>query len=72
MRLHGLSKDAWKRYLPASVPKRTKFEHYDVVEIGLKYNMIDLNAAIGLVQLSKIEKSWKSRKYRRKHSSNKI
>ena len=62
MRLHGLSKDAWKRHLPESVPKRIKFEHYDVVELGLKYNMIDLNAAIGLVQLSKIEKSWKSRR----------
>ena len=63
MRLHGLSKDAWKRYLPASVnPKRTKFEHYDVIEVGLKYNMIDLNAAMGIVQLSKIEKSWRSRR----------
>ena len=63
MRLHGLSKDAWKRYLPESVnPKKTKFEHYDVVEVGLKYNMIDLNAAMGIVQLSKIEKSLKKRK----------
>jgi|TARA_Y100000294_G_C8564851_1_gene340393 dTDP-4-amino-4,6-dideoxygalactose transaminase len=62
-RLHGLSKDAWKRYLPESVnPKRTKFEHYDVVEVGLKYNMIDLNAAMGIVQLSKIEKSWRNRR----------
>ena len=62
MRLHGLSKDAWKRYLPEAVnPKKVKFEHYDVVEAGLKYNMIDLNAAMGIVQLSKIEKNRKAR-----------
>jgi len=61
-RLHGLSKDAWKRYLPESVKTPTKFEHYDVTEIGLKYNMIDINAALGVVQLRKIEKSWKKRK----------
>ena len=61
-RLHGLSKDAWKRYLPESVKTSTKFEHYDVIEIGLKYNMIDINAAMGVVQLRKIEKSWKIRK----------
>lgn len=62
MRLHGMSKDAWKRYLPESVnPKKVKFEHYDVVEAGLKYNMIDLNAAMGVVQLSKIDQSWKER-----------
>lgn len=63
MRLHGLSKDAWKRYLPESVnPKKVKFQHYDVVEIGLKYNMIDLNAAMGITQLARIEKSWRLRK----------
>lgn len=61
-RLHGLSKDAWKRYLPESVKTPTKFEHYDVTEIGLKYNMIDINAAMGIVQLRKIEKSWIKRK----------
>jgi dTDP-4-amino-4,6-dideoxygalactose transaminase len=62
-RLHGLSKDAWKRYMPENVnPKKTKFQHYDVTDVGLKYNMIDLNASMGLVQLKKIEKSWQSRK----------
>ncbi len=61
-RLHGLSKDAWKRYLPESVKTPTKFEHYDVTEIGLKYNMIDINAAMGIVQLKKIDVSWKKRK----------
>ena len=61
-RLHGLSKDAWKRYLPDSVKTLEKFEHYDVTEVGFKYNMIDINAAMGIVQLKKIEKSWLKRK----------
>tara|TARA_B100000795_G_scaffold264341_1_gene244726 strand:- start:92 stop:1261 length:1170 start_codon:yes stop_codon:yes gene_type:complete len=61
-RLHGLSKDAWKRYLPDNIKTRKKFEHYDVTEVGLKYNMIDLNAAIGLVQLKKLDNNWKKRK----------
>ena len=61
-RLHGLSKDAWKRYLPDNIKNRKKFEHYDVTEVGLKYNMIDLNAAIGLVQLKKLDNNWKIRK----------
>ena len=73
-RLHGLSKDAWKRYLPQSVKNFTKFQHYDVTEIGFKYNMIDINAAMGIVQLKKIENSWKKRKkffemYRKKLSN---
>jgi len=53
-RLHGLSKDAWKRYLPENV-KRKYYEHYDVTEIGFKYNMIDINAAMGIIQLKKLE-----------------
>ena len=61
-RLHGLSKDAWKRYLPESVKHQTKFEHYDVTEVGLKYNMIDINAAMGLIQLGQLESSWTKRK----------
>ena len=59
-RLHGLSKDAWKRYLPDNVKKK-QYEHYDVSEIGFKYNMIDINAAMGIVQLNKIQKHWKIR-----------
>jgi dTDP-4-amino-4,6-dideoxygalactose transaminase len=59
-RLHGLSKDAWKRHLPESVNKK-QYEHYDVSEIGYKYNMIDINAAMGIVQLNKLQKHWKAR-----------
>ena len=61
MRLHGLSKDAWKRYLPNSINNKFKFEHYDVKEVGLKYNLIDLNASLGIPQLENIEKSLKKR-----------
>ncbi len=61
MRIHGLSKDAWKRDLQVK-EKNDHFKHYDVREIGFKYNMPDLNASIGIVQLKKIEKNLKVRK----------
>jgi dTDP-4-amino-4,6-dideoxygalactose transaminase len=47
--LHGMSRDAWSRYGRGGSP------HYDVVMPGYKYNMMDLQAAIGLQQLTKIE-----------------
>jgi len=47
-RLHGISKDAWKRYL-----KNGKWR-YDVVEPGLKCNMTDLQASLGIHQLKKL------------------
>ena len=62
MRLHGMTKDAWKRHLPDALNQKTKFQHYDVSELGLKYNMIDINSSIGIEQLKKIEKNWKIRK----------
>jgi dTDP-4-amino-4,6-dideoxygalactose transaminase len=46
--LHGMSRDAWARYAPGGSP------HYDVAMPGFKYNMMDLQAAIGLRQLSRI------------------
>ena len=46
--LHGLSKDAWKRYSDDG------FKHYQVVAPGYKYNMMDIQAAIGIHQLKKI------------------
>lgn len=46
--LHGLSNDAWKRF------SDTGYHHYTVEECGYKYNMTDLQAAIGLCQLRKI------------------
>jgi dTDP-4-amino-4,6-dideoxygalactose transaminase len=48
-RLHGMSKDAWRRYTAEGSWR------YDVDYPGFKYNMTDLNAALGLVQLKKME-----------------
>ena len=53
--LHGMSKDAWKRFSDAG------YTHYDVVEIGFKYNMIDLQAAIGMHQITRVETYWQKR-----------
>tara|TARA_B100000767_G_scaffold153184_1_gene144021 strand:- start:2720 stop:3898 length:1179 start_codon:yes stop_codon:yes gene_type:complete len=56
MRLHGMSRDAWKRYMPEGIiPKKgSVWDHYDIKYVGLKYNMIDINAALGVSQLKKI------------------
>ena len=48
--LHGMSKDAWKRFSDEG------FKHYYVEEAGFKYNMMDIQAAIGIHQLEKINK----------------
>jgi len=48
-RLHGISRDAWKRYAAEGS------WYYEVVERGFKYNMADLNAAIGIHQLRKLD-----------------
>lgn len=47
--LHGMSRDAWKRY------GREGKAYYDVVEPGFKYNMMDIQAALGLEQLSRFD-----------------
>lgn len=54
--LHGMSKDAWKRFGDEG------YRHYYVVECGFKYNMMDIQAAMGLHQLQRIERYWKRRK----------
>ena len=56
LRLHGISKDAWKRY-----SKKGKWQ-YEVVDAGFKYNMTDVQAAMGLAQLGKLEWMWETRK----------
>jgi perosamine synthetase len=48
MSLHGLSRDAWRRYMAAGS------WYYEVVAAGFKYNMTDLAAALGLVQLRRL------------------
>ncbi|MBD3345000.1 MAG: DegT/DnrJ/EryC1/StrS family aminotransferase [Chitinivibrionales bacterium] len=50
MRLHGINRDIWDRY----TNNMADWE-YDVVAPGFKYNMADINAAIGLAQLEKAE-----------------
>jgi dTDP-4-amino-4,6-dideoxygalactose transaminase len=50
--LHGLSADAWKRFSDEG------YRHYHVTEAGFKYNMMDLQAAIGLHQLERVEANW--------------
>jgi dTDP-4-amino-4,6-dideoxygalactose transaminase len=50
--LHGMSKDAWHRFGDAG------YKHYQVLECGFKYNMMDLQAAIGLPQLARVEAHW--------------
>jgi dTDP-4-amino-4,6-dideoxygalactose transaminase len=54
--LHGMSADAWKRFSDEG------YKHYFVVECGFKYNMMDLQAAIGIHQLEKVEGYHKKRK----------
>jgi UDP-4-amino-4-deoxy-L-arabinose-oxoglutarate aminotransferase len=50
LRFHGVSKDAWSRYGRSASPR------YEVIEPGWKYNMLDLQAALGIEQLKKLER----------------
>jgi dTDP-4-amino-4,6-dideoxygalactose transaminase len=49
MRLHGMSRDAWKRYSGEGSWR------YEILEAGYKYNFTDLQAALGVVQLAKCD-----------------
>jgi perosamine synthetase len=49
MSLHGISRDAWKRYTAEGS------WYYEVIAPGFKYNLTDVAAAMGLVQLAKLE-----------------
>src|SRR5262249_9485834 len=39
------------------------YKHYEVVDIGYKYNMMDLQAAIGIHQIGRVEKYWLGRQH---------
>lgn len=54
-RLHGMSKDAWRRYQPGGAWR------YSVTEPGLKANLSDVQAAIGRVQLRSLD-LWQARR----------
>lgn len=47
MSLHGISKDAWKRYTAEGSWR------YDIIQPGYKYNLTDMAAALGIEQLRK-------------------
>lgn len=53
LRWVGINKDTWSRSLPSKRPSYAW--QYDVEELGFKYHMSDINAAIGLVQLKKLD-----------------
>jgi dTDP-4-amino-4,6-dideoxygalactose transaminase len=54
--LHGISRDAWKRYAADGEPA------WEARLAGFKYNMGDIQAALGLHQLEELEASWRRRR----------
>ncbi|HWR14170.1 MAG TPA: DegT/DnrJ/EryC1/StrS family aminotransferase [Terriglobales bacterium] len=55
MRLHGIGRDAWKRYSAEGS------WYYEVLDAGFKYNLTDLAAALGLVQLRRCDDMYQKR-----------
>jgi dTDP-4-amino-4,6-dideoxygalactose transaminase len=49
LKFHGMSREAWKRYAAQGTP------NYDIVLPGFKYNMLDIQAAIGIHQLRRLD-----------------
>ncbi len=56
MRLHGMSRDAWNRHSAQGS------WHYEVQELGYKYNFTDLQAALGIVQLARCDAMFQARR----------
>lgn len=54
-RLHGISADAWKRYSAEG------YKPYEAVYPGFKYNMMDLQASLGIHQLRRAQANLKIR-----------
>ena len=54
--LHGMTRNAWKRFSDDG------YKHYQVEEAGYKYNMTDMQAALGIHQLARIDENWDRRK----------
>jgi len=48
LRFHGIERDAWKRYGRGGNPD------YDIRQPGFKYNLTDIQAALGLAQLARL------------------
>jgi len=55
LRLHGMNRDVWKRYTGNGS------WYYEIADLGYKYNMTDISAALGLVQLKKNQLLWRKR-----------
>jgi len=49
MKFHGMSREAWKRFAASGTP------NYDILMPGFKYNMMDIQAAIGIHQLPRLD-----------------
>jgi dTDP-4-amino-4,6-dideoxygalactose transaminase len=49
LKFHGMDREAWKRFAKAGSPR------YDVAAPGFKYNMMDIQAALGLHQLKRLD-----------------
>jgi dTDP-4-amino-4,6-dideoxygalactose transaminase len=56
LRNHGLSRGSWKRYGAEG------FRHWDILAPGYNYKLSDVLAAIGLAQLSKLDRFWTERR----------
>ncbi len=54
--LHGMTRDAWKRFGDES------YKHYQVIYPGFKYNMMDIQAAIGIHQIKRVDTYWERRR----------
>lgn len=57
MSLHGISRDAWKRYAAEGS------WYYEILYPGYKYNLTDIAAAIGIQQLKKCDRFWETRQH---------
>ncbi|MGE0826107.1 MAG: DegT/DnrJ/EryC1/StrS family aminotransferase [Candidatus Binatia bacterium] len=57
MSLHGISKDAWRRYSAEGS------WYYEIQAPGYKYNLTDIAAAIGIQQLRKCDQFWVQRQH---------
>ncbi|HEY6006801.1 MAG TPA: DegT/DnrJ/EryC1/StrS aminotransferase family protein [Geobacteraceae bacterium] len=49
LKFHGMNREAWKRFSASGTP------NYDIVLPGFKYNMMDIQAAIGIHQLPRLD-----------------
>jgi dTDP-4-amino-4,6-dideoxygalactose transaminase len=49
LRFHGMDRNAWKRFAKAGSPR------YDIAMPGYKYNMMDIQAALGIHQLPRLD-----------------